>query len=225
MASVRRSCSWYTEVVIVNLNLHYSLYVLVSVEIPLQKECFLRRGPPAVVGAGVTDGQWFLTLCAHPVLLSLVVLVWAVSCQAPHRSTWNLIGWDGLEGLLHGDWLSYLGSSSPVSMCSSLHTQCFFYQGVRHDHICWLKTRIIMWTSPAGGDMKYCIKDYEVKQCLIITGISFVFLPLLSIRDDFCLLWYLRTGSMLPLVFLSLLDASLCRFSPKYISVPFLSTV
>lgn len=51
----------------VNLALHYSLYVLVSVEIRLQKGCFLQRQPlPSLVPVGTAgaDGQRFLILCA-----------------------------------------------------------------------------------------------------------------------------------------------------------------
>lgn len=51
----------------VSLGLHYSLYVLVSVEIPLRKECFLPRRPLlslVPVGTIGADGQWFLILCA-----------------------------------------------------------------------------------------------------------------------------------------------------------------
>lgn len=71
-----------------------------------------------------------------------------------------------------------IDSWSPVSVCSPLHAQCFFPQGVTHNHTCWLKMRIIMWNSCTGENMKYCIEDYEIKQCLIIKGISFAFLPL-----------------------------------------------
>lgn len=82
-----------------------------------------------------------------------------------------------------------------------------------------------MWNSPTGESMKYCIKGYEIKQCVIITEISFAFLPLdrapygcfSASEINSVYLDSFKQGSMLPFVLLSLLVASLSRFfSPKH---------
>lgn len=156
--------------------------------------------------------------------------VLAVSCKLPSSTLQHLKLFSRLESaeevLLRGDWHSCVDSWSPVSVYAPLRAQCLFHQGVTQNHICWLKMRMILWSSRTGENTEYCIEDHEVKQCLIVKGICFPVLPLVraphgcfSASGITCIyLGLFWTGSVLPFVLLSSIVASpeyfqFCSFS------------